>query len=117
ACTKTASSGRTRKSSRKPRASAMSTMRVSGLSVTAERGATFRSAGMSSTIAEPPATPCLDEIDDQEHEEGNGKHDRGHGGRRRVVVFFQPDDDQQRRDLGNIRNVAGAEDHRSIFSH
>ncbi len=37
-------------------------------------------------------------------------------GRARVVVFLELDDDQQRRDLGDVGDVAGDEDHRAVFA-
>src|SRR3546814_8744160 len=51
---------------------------------------------LSCAMTVPPAAPCLDEIDDEQHQEGDRQHDRGDRGRRRIVGLLQPDDDEPR---------------------
>ena len=60
-------------------------------------------ASATSDMAEAPAGPALRRVDREQHDEGQGQHDRGDRGRAGVVVFLELHDDQQRRDLGDVR--------------
>ena len=66
--------------------------------------------------AEPPAAPALRRVDDEQHDEGDGQHDRGDRGRAVVIVFLEFHDNQQRGDLRDIGDIAGDEDHRTVFA-
>src|SRR6476469_6326479 len=107
AWTKTISSGSTRKMPRNSATAAMRTNRTSGRSWVTSR---------CLDMAEPPAGPDLEQIVDQEQHEGDEQHGGGDRGCPRIVEFLEPDDDQQRRDLADIGDVAGDEDHRSVFA-
>ena len=44
------------------------------------------------------------------------QHDRGDRRGAGIVELLELDDDQQRRDLGDVRQVAGDEDDRAVFA-
>src|SRR5690606_31843653 len=71
----------------------------------------------SACMAEPPAAPDLDQVDEKQHGEGDGEHDCGQRGCARIVELLQPDHDQKRRDLRYVGDVAGDEDDRPVFPH
>src|SRR5436190_5237537 len=72
---------------------------------------------MSTTDHHAFATPDLQQVDGQQHHEGNCQHHETESGGARVVVFLEPEDDEQRSDLGLHVLVAGDEDDRSVFTH
>ena len=57
-----------------------------------------------------------DRIDRQQRQERRHQQQCGQRDRGVVVVFLETDRDQQRRDLGLVRQIAGDEDHRSVFA-
>src|SRR5690606_29373688 len=122
----TAISGSTRNSTRKPSASAIRIPLARGPSVVGRwkrrvctgEDTTARDISVisSTAIAVSPAAPGLNEVDGEQHREGDDQHDRRDRRRACVVEFFQPDDDQKRRDLRHVGDVAGDEDHRAVFT-
>ena len=62
------------------------------------------------------ARPGLQQVDDEQHQEGHEQHDRADRGRPGIVELLKPDDDQERRDLGHVGQVAGDEDHRAVLA-
>jgi hypothetical protein len=60
--------------------------------------------------------PALQPVDRKDDQERGDQHHHRNGGRVGVAEFGQPDHDQKRRDLGDVRQVAGNEDHRTVFA-
>src|SRR5262245_34841175 len=113
---KTTTSGRKTNKPKNVSATMMSAMRTPTVSPVAAGVRTVAGCSASTAIAESPAAPRLDHIDDEQHREGNRQHHSRDDGRAGVVELLQPDHDQQRRDLGHERDVAGNEDDRSVFA-
>ena len=67
-------------------------------------------------MAKPPAAPGLQQVDDEQHDEGDRQHDRGDHRGAGIVELLELDDDEQRRDLRDAGNVAGDEDDRAVFA-
>src|SRR5512134_2861100 len=100
ASTKTTTSGKARNSPRNPSATAIRTALTGPASVVGARRRAGGVARATSDIAKSPARPCLDQVDHEEHHEGDRQHEGGDRGRARVVVLLETDDDEQRRNLG-----------------
>ena len=56
------------------------------------------------------------EVESEDENEGSPQHDDADGRRARIIVLLQLDHDQQRRDFGNRGQIAGNEDHRTVFA-
>src|SRR5690606_17946920 len=112
----TRSKGAIRMTARKASATPITAARVSGPSPT---GVWRRLRITVSGMSEPFPAPRLKHVDDKEHAERDQQHDRRDGGRGGVPgrpALFKADNDQQRRNLGDVRQVARDEDHRTVFA-
>src|SRR5579862_1121885 len=113
ACTNTATSGTNRNSVRKASARPISVRRTQAGSLTASAtraGASGRTSGPASATASllsmtadmsAPLTlagPGLQQVDQQQQQEGRHQHHDGDRGRADVVVLLELGDDQQRGD-------------------
>src|ERR1700760_1503122 len=102
--------GRIRKTARNASASAISSARTAVLSVVtagARRTRPARSGVTRSDMTEPPPAPRLDEVDREQDDEGERQHDHRDRGSAAIVELLELDHDQDRRDLRDIRQVAG----------
>src|SRR3954447_25608238 len=98
------SSGARKKTQRKATLTAMATMRaIGGSSVTR---ATARRGSAALDMTQLPPAPTLRRVDDKQHHERDGQHDRGYRGGAVVVVFLELNDDEQRRDFRDVGNIA-----------
>src|SRR5690606_6183649 len=95
ASTKTTVSGKTRKRPRNRTVTPISTAFVRPLSVVGDRRPE-RSGALNarSNMAVPSPRPGLNEVDGEEHDEGDHEHDRGDGARTGIVEFLKTDHDQ-----------------------
>src|SRR4029450_5020992 len=64
----------------------------------------------------PGAAPALQQVDDEQQDEGDGEHDDADGSGAGIVELLQLDDDEQRGDLRHHRHVAGDEDDGAVLA-
>src|SRR5690606_26961406 len=114
----TITSGSSKNSANTAQAAPISAMRPqwSGAGrCTTERGAATERLLM--TDSSMGANVALQQVDQQQQDEGHHQHQYANGGRGGVVVLVELDHDQQRQDLGLHRHVAGDENHRAVLTH
>src|SRR5690606_41398052 len=63
------------------------------------------------------ASPKLQKVDQQEHQERNHQHGQRNGSRPRVVELLQLGDDQQGHDLRDHGHIAGDKDNRAVLAN
>src|SRR5690606_11299155 len=102
----TSTSGRNRKTPRKTKETAISVQRAGRRSVLPPSAGCAALAAAATGSAIAIAAPGLQQVEDEQHGEGDDQHDRPDRRCGGIVIFLQPDDNEQRCDLRHVGQVA-----------